>query len=72
VKEQKADSWKRQKVVLKFGNEDRGKWQAILANAVLQPTRKAACWLRERSRRAAEQRCYILSSKGVRGNNKIL
>jgi hypothetical protein len=35
VKEQKSKVGKRQKVVLKFGNKDRGKWQAILANAVL-------------------------------------
>jgi hypothetical protein len=30
VKEQKSKVGKRQKVVLKFGNKDRGKWQAIL------------------------------------------
>jgi hypothetical protein len=28
VKEQKAELWKIQKAVLKFGNKDRGKWQA--------------------------------------------
>jgi hypothetical protein len=26
---------KRQKVVLEFGNKDRGKWQAIVSNTVL-------------------------------------
>jgi hypothetical protein len=35
VKEQKSKVGKRQKAVFKFGQKDRGKWQAIVANAVL-------------------------------------
>jgi hypothetical protein len=36
------------------------------------PTRKAACWLRERSRRAAEQRLARVQAKEVRANKSIM